>query len=257
LEDFLQAYRKLKPSLLGGYVGGVEFFAQHVLEKELSIPAPKLTWVSSAPVTDVQRQTLRRAFSAPVLDQYGCCEIYWLAAQCPQSRGLHFFLDGRFIEFLDDKNRTVPKTQLGRIALTDLENYAFPLIRYVNEDEGRWLDKTCACGRPFPLIDAVRGRVTERVLLPNGTCLSGDYLTTIFDNFPQSVKQFQLHQQEDYSIRLKVVPNDKHAEAEQEIREVESILREKTQGLAAIEIQKVPRIPHDRGKTRFIISDIE
>jgi phenylacetate-CoA ligase len=151
----------------------------------------------------------------------------------------------------------VPKTQLGRIALTDLENYAFPLIRYVNEDEGRWLDKTCACGRPFPLIDAVRGRVTERVLLPNGTCLSGDYLTTIFDNFPQSVKQFQLHQQEDYSIRLKVVPNDKHAEAEQEIREVESILREKTQGLAAIEIQKVPRIPHDRGKTRFIISDIE
>jgi len=67
--------------------------------------------------------------------------------------------DVSHVEFVDHNGEPQVDGQQGRVLITDLENYAFPLIRYENGDgpvNGR--RNKCRCGLPFPLIAAIQGR---------------------------------------------------------------------------------------------------
>jgi len=71
----------------------------------------------------------------------------------------------------------------------------------------RALTHECSCGVKLPLMDKVRGRTSDLIRLPNGKSLSGEYMTTIFDDFPEAIRQFRVHQLADYSLNIWVVPN--------------------------------------------------
>ena len=206
MRRFLGEFARLRPALLHGYVGAVDHLAQFMLDQKIQVPPPKAIWVTSAPLTPVQQRRIESAFGAPVYDQYGSCEVYWLAAQCPAKGPLHMFHDVRRIEFLDKDNRPCAEGELGNIAVTDLENQLFPLIRYLNGDMSSRMPGLCSCGVTLPLMDKVRGRTTDIVKLPGGRCISGDYLTTLFDDYPDAVRRFQVYQKADYSIEILVVP---------------------------------------------------
>ena len=255
MKVFLDNFCRMKPALLHGYVGAVDTLSGYMLEHEIKVPAPKAIWLTSSPITQVQQKRIEKAFNAPVYDQYGCCEIYWLAAECPKRTGLHMFQDIRRIEFTDDSGFSVPTCEYGQIVITDLENYAFPLIRYANGDSGRRLKKDCSCGCNLPLMDKVKGRVSETFLLPSGTRINGEFLTTLFDDTPDAVKQFQVHQQTDGSIVLKVIPNIKFQDLEQTLENVKNNLLNAINHEVPIAVEKVDSIPQKGGKLKFIISD--
>src|SRR5690606_14470352 len=128
----------------------------------LQIPSPKMCWTTSSPLTAVQRKIMERAFGCKVLDQYGCCEVFWLAQECPHQLGLHVNYDFRDITIIDEKNRSINATgEQGKIAITDFHNQVFPIIKYLNGDEGSYKNEMCSCGLPFPLLRPVKGRVTD------------------------------------------------------------------------------------------------
>ena len=253
---FLRQFQKRRPQLLHGYVGAIDVLAQYMLDHGISVPAPKAIWVTSAPITPVQQNRIEKAFGAPVYDQYGCCEMYWLAAECAARRGLHMFYDIRRFEFLDENHHRVPDGEYGDIVITDLENYYFPLIRYVNGDRGRRLPGVCSCGCNLPLMDKVKGRVSESFVLPSGTRLNGEFLTTIFDSCPEVVKQFQVHQRKDRSIEILVVPSDSPLR-EKVFQEVCEDLRKKCNHEVPVELKEVAEIPLRKGKLKYIISDAD
>ena len=256
MQIFLRQFQKRRPQLLHGYVGAIDVLSQYMLDHEITVPAPKAVWVTSAPITPVQQNRIEKAFGAPVYDQYGCCEMYWLAAECSARKGLHMFYDIRRFEFLGDNGRNVPHGEYGDIVITDLENYYFPLIRYVNGDRGRRLAGTCSCGCNLPLMDKVKGRISESFTLPSGTRLNGEYLTTIFDSCPDAVRQFQVHQLADRSIEILVVPSGGPRQ-EQVFAEVVEDLRRKCAHEVPVELREVAEIPLRKGKLKYVISDAE
>ena len=255
IKRFLDDFCKLRPKILHGYVGAVDSVAEYMLEHDIRVCAPKAIWLTSAPITEVQKQRIEKAFGAPVCDQYGCCEIYWLAAECPKREGLHMFYDCRRFEFLDENAKNVPIGEYGDIVITDLENLAFPLIRYANGDRGRRLGQKCSCGCNLPLMDKVKGRVSETFHLPSGARLNGEYLTTLFDATPFAVKQFQVHQLQDASIVIRVVPNDKFRNLDDLLGDVRRRLAEIINDEVPVSIEYVDRIPLRLGKMKFIVSD--
>jgi phenylacetate-CoA ligase len=95
------------------------------------------------------------------------------------------------------------------------------------------------------------------VKVPNGKCISGEYLTTIFDEYPDAVKQFQVHQRADYSVIISVVPNVQYMDIEPVLMCVGNKLRKDADELVAVEVRKVASISHDRGKLHFVKSDIK
>lgn len=212
-------------------------------------------WVTAAPVSAPQRRLISSVFRAPVYDQYGTCEIPWIAAQCGSGSTLHAFSDARHLEFVDGNNKPVEDGRIGRVLVTDFENHVFPLIRYDLEDRGSFCKTKCDCGLTLPTIRPILGRVTENLYLPDGTTIAGEFLTTIFDTFPEAVSAFQVHQKSDYTISVYYVPA-RESELARALPAVRALLLRRTRGSLALDFAPVSAIPHDRGKFRFIRSDV-
>ena len=249
---FLRRYCRFKPTLLQGYVGAVVQVAQYVLENKVDVVNPRLkcVWTTSAPISTVQRKLIERAFGAKVCDQYGSCEIRWIAQQCAEGRGLHVNVEHVHIEFVDEGVRPVETGTYGKTLLTDLENAAFPLIRYENGDRGRWLATACECGRTLPCIDSVKGREVESFVLPSGKTINGEFLTTIFDATPDVALNFKVTQRRDLSIEVEYVPGA--------VELPQSVVRnfEKSVGAEVpVMFRKVDSIAHDRGKIRYVVRE--
>ena len=255
ISEFLDRYVRLRPALLYGYVGAITQLAQFVVDRNLvgrvRNPDIRFVWVTSAPLSPVQRHLIERAFGAKVCDQYGSCEIRGIAQQCPECRGLHVNVEHVHVEFADGANRPVPTGTYGRTLLTNLEDRVFPMIRYENGDRGRWLDEACPCGRTLPCIDSVKGRETESFVLPNGGTVNGEYLTTIFDRTPDIVRGFRVVQHRDLSVTVEYVPSDDDAPVLKVLTDFERTLN----AGVPMEFRRVASIPHDRGKLRFVVRE--
>jgi len=256
IDGFIREFLRVRPPLVHGYVGALDRIAEHILDNGISLPPPRVVWTTSAPLTSIQERTIAKAFGSPVYDQYGCCEVYWLAAQCPAKRGLHMFWDARRIEFLDEDHAPQPVGSMGRIAVTDLLNKHFPLIRYLNGDRGRALPHSCDCGVTLPLMDKVQGRVSDTLRLPSGACVNGEYLTTLFDESPEAVKQFQVYQQKDHSIVIKAVPRERVSELPQLLHAVCDRLSRQVNYEVPVVGRVVDGIAQEGGKLKFVISDL-
>jgi phenylacetate-CoA ligase len=85
---------------------------------------------------------------------------------------------------------------------------------------------------------------------------SGEYLTTIFDDYPDAVVAFQVHQAQDYSITIRVVPNRKFQKSTEVIEQVRKKISLKACGQVNVTVKLVDNILSDRGKTRYVISDV-
>lgn len=250
IADFLTKYNRLKPALLQGYVGAVTQVAQYVIDRKMRVWSPKVVWTTSAPLRPSNRALIEKAFGAPVCDEYGSCELRWIACQCPECKGLHVNAEHVNIEFVDDNNRPVPKGEYGRTLLTNLEDEVFPLIRYENNDRGRWLTEPCACGRTLPCIDSVKGREVESFVLPSGKVINGEYLTTIFDSKPDVATNFRVTQHKDLSITVEYVPG-----VSEMPRSIEEGFRSAIGGEVSVDFKKVESIQADRGKLRYVVRE--
>ena len=153
---------------------------------------------------------------------------------------------------MDENNRPVPPNTLGKLLLTDLNNYAFPLIRYEIGDSGRLLPGKCNCGKPLPLMDNVKGRQDAVIITPSGIQLNGDFLTGIFDDFPESIRAYQFLQEKDYSLTLYYIPmNRKKVDAI--IAEVIFKLKEVSGKEIKILSKRVDQISKINGKAPMVL----
>jgi phenylacetate-CoA ligase len=252
---FLERYNRLRPALLQGYAGAIGHAASFAERTGLVLHSPRAVWLTASPVSAVQRALIEATFQAPVYDQYGSAEFLSISAECSEHSGLHVHSDARHVEFLDEAGAPCPLGKPGRIAVTDLENRAFPLIRYLNDDLGHGLAKPCPCGRSLPLMGPVTGRDSDMIRLPDG---SGMYhFSTIFNDCPDAVRAFQVVQERDYSLVLRVVPNLQNPAGARAIEKVHRGLITRVQGQVPVRLEAVEHIESDRGKMRYIISHVE
>ena len=251
---FLDEWQRVRPQLLMGYVGGLLEVARFVLASGRRPAPPQAIEATAAPVSEAQKAMLTEAFGAPVYDVYQSTEVPVMAAECARRNGLHVLADTRLLEIVDDEGRPVPPGEPGTVVVTDLRNRAFPLIRYRQGDVTSWKVDGCGCGMPFPVLNPVRGRVTDNLHFPSGLTVAGDGMTTIFDPWPRAVRQFQLVQHRDHSLTLRCVPGD-DPRADAIMRQVAAGLEQTVRREVPVRLEIVDVIPHDRGKTRFIVRE--
>jgi phenylacetate-CoA ligase len=255
IKKFIDEIKIKKPDLIHGYVGAVDAVANYILENNIRVPSPKVLWLTAAPVTKIQEDKISKAFNAPVCDQYGCSEQYFISCECPEKEGLHVFEDTVKVEFLDDDDNPVENNTYGNLVFTNLEEYGFPLIRYKNGDRSRFLETKCSCGRVLPLMDKVKGRVSDNIYLPNKNIMSGEYLTTMFDDYTDDVKQFQIIQKEDYSVTIKIVFH-KNNNVKQIVQNIYDDLQKRIQYSVDLKLEQVSEIISEKGKLQFIKSEL-
>ena len=104
-------------------------------------------------------------------------------------------------------------------------------------------------------MDTVHGRLADYIYLEHGK-LSGEGWTMSFEHCIDAVHGFQIHQHADKSVTLRVILNKANPVAKSEVEKVAEGMRTQL-GCYPLEIEYVDSIPHDRGKLRYIISDVK
>jgi phenylacetate-CoA ligase len=173
---------------------------------DTGIKPTKLTQVAtmSEVLDPAVRVACANVWSASVADAYSSEETGIIALQCPDFDHYHVQAESLFVEVLDNGDGPCRPGQIGRIVVTDLHNFAFPLIRYEIGDYAE-VGEACSCGRGLPVLKRIVGRTRNMLVLPNGDKL--------WPSFPESqmmpiapIRQFQIVQRslENVSAKLAV-----------------------------------------------------
>ncbi|MGM7698153.1 phenylacetate--CoA ligase family protein [Microbacterium sp. A84] len=254
VEEFIEQWIRVKPRLLVAYVEGATAVAAHLERtgRKLSTSAVSVT---AAMLQSGQRELLERAFGAPVFDTYRSAEIPWIAAECAAHDGLHVAADQRRIDIIDADGNPVDAGVDGSIVATDFSNEVFPLVRYEMGDRSRMLPGRCACGRAFPRIAPVQGRIADAICTPSGKRVTGG-LSGLFLSSPGAIRQMQIVQHADFSITLRYVaaaPDLADEAVMLAVRTLEDLL----DGEVRVTPLAVDAIESTAGKARLVVSEVE
>jgi len=206
------------------------------------------------------RELLMRVFRCPVFDVYGSREVAGMAYECDHHEGLHVPLQTVHIEVVGEDGRAVPHGELGRIIVTSLTNYAMPLIRYEIGDLGILADHQCTCGRVWPLLQQIVGRISDTFVKADGTLVAGQYFNYVF--FLQDwVDRFQIIQDSQSKITARIVEradaNMSEASKAAAIEEMEGKVRLVMGDDCKVEFVFEDYIePSSSGKYRFAVSHL-
>ncbi|HEY9053144.1 MAG TPA: phenylacetate--CoA ligase family protein, partial [Gammaproteobacteria bacterium] len=121
----------------------------------------------SESLPDHLRELCHEVWGVPLVDVYSTIELGYLALQCPDHAHYHVQSEGVFLEVLNENNQPCASGEIGRVIVTSLHNFAFPLIRYEVGDYAE-VGEPCSCGRGLPVIKRILGRYRNMLTLPSG-----------------------------------------------------------------------------------------
>jgi len=148
------------------------------------------------------RRLLNRAFNAEIFDFYGLTEMGIVGWECCEHQGYHLAEDTTYIEYLP----VAGMNGSYRLVMTNLHQYAMPLIRFETGDIVSEPDNAgCGCGRTFVKIARVQGRLTDAIRLKSGEKLSPYRLTCSMEGL-LGLNQYQIIQADldQFIIKIKL-----------------------------------------------------
>lgn len=201
---FAETLRRVKPRSIYGYSSALERFAVFVRDSatSLNLPGDSVVISTSEPLYPSRREMLRDVFGIPVTDEYGACELGFIAFECPAGT-LHVLEQSTFVEVLDETGEA--RTEgVGEILVTSLCSYSVPLIRYRLGDVVRLSRSGCSCGRQGATLDAVEGRTWSLFRGLNGNTVYPDIIMRLVTTYAPGIARFQAIQDrlEHIDVRL-------------------------------------------------------
>ncbi len=196
----LEYWRKFKPEWVEGYVHVMIELAKYALKNNIKVYPAKGILCTAGTLDLDMRRTIEKAFGAKVYNRYGSREVGDMACDDGRNKGMRISSWNHYIEVLDEKHKSTKKQ--GMVHVTNLNNYAMPLIRYEIGD-------IAYKGNNWGYLQSVRGRVTSLFKTRDGGFFDGCYFRTIL-NFKDWIKQFQIVQHDYDDIEYIFVPRDKN-----------------------------------------------
>jgi phenylacetate-CoA ligase len=205
--EYVEALNAFRPRHILAYAGSLYALARYVRENDLSVWPPAGIMTSAESIYPEQRAFIESVFRAPVFDRYGSREAGNMACECEHHRGLHVAAPTHRIELLRDDGTLAGPGETGEIVVTCFETFAMPLVRYRIGDRATWAESPCTCGRAWPLLAQVDGRVMDAFSTPGGGTIDGCYFTMGF--FGRDwLEKFQVVQETPDLVRVSIVLRD-------------------------------------------------
>ena len=135
------------------------------------------------------RVLAREAWDVPVFDTYSAGEFGALALQCPEHGHLHIQSENVLLEILREDGSACVPGEVGRVVVTDLHNFAMPLIRYAIGDYAE-VGEPCPCGRGLPVMRRIAGRSSNMAIDVNGRRFWPLINPVIWTDTPITQRQF-------------------------------------------------------------------
>lgn len=237
---------RFRPRFVVGYVSSLQQFAQFLLDHSFAIPGIRAVIASAEPVYQSTRDSILKAFQAPLFNTYGSREFMSIAAECEYRDALHVHAENLLVEAEAGNGEAGSE-----LLITDLHNYGMPFIRYRIGDLGSLSNSACSCGRGLPLLRRVEGRILDVLRTVDGRTVPGEFFPHIMKEVSE-VREFQVQQRSPEEVVLSVVLARPFSESSERLlrQEMAKVFTAKTR-LTINPVQSIPRLPS--GKRRITI----
>ena len=252
---FVKEWRRFTPDILFGHAHSLYIFAKFLKKSGIEDLRPKGIVATSMMLLEHERKTISNVFGVAVSNRYGCEEVGLIACECEQHKGMHINRSHVILECLDENDRPVPMGKPGKLVVTDLNNFAMPLIRYRVEDVGVLSERICCCGRGLPMLEKLEGRIADFLKKIDGTEVSGVSLVERTLTKIPGIEQMQLVQNTLHEItvnRVKGREYNQHTD-QQLLAELQMVFSK----MVNIKINDVEKVQQEQsGKYRFSICKV-
>jgi phenylacetate-CoA ligase len=261
MHDYISTINHKAPVLILAYVESAYELARFAKREKLTLWSPRAVMVSAGTLYPHMRRLIEEVFRAPVFNRYGSREVSDIACECDAHTGLHV-APTNYIEIIREDGSLASPGEVGEVVVTSLVNYAMPIIRYRIGDVAVWAERRCKCGRVWPLLKEIKGRVTDTFITMSGDLVHGEYFAHLL-YFKDWIRRFQFIQEDYDYVRLLIVPtSDDFAgvrrlaeECANEITEKVRLVMGKT---CRVDLELVREIaPSPSGKHRYTISKVK
>lgn len=208
----LEKIYRFKPLFIYGYPTALKRFATFVEQVE-NLPGSRKLKINFAishgeELEDQQRDYIERSLRCHVINGYGAAEVGIIAYECPKGT-MHIPAESIYVE-------SMPLDMMygngcKELVVTDLNNYAMPLIRYRIGDLGEISDSGCPCGRGLPTLIDLKGKIRDLIETPEGKKVHTVIFNDIFKDLLAKggkVYEWQVIQQGPIDFLIKIVKGD-------------------------------------------------
>ena len=257
LERFRERYEKHRPKVLYAYSTVLAAFAAY-LQKRGMKHRPQVLIATAEVMDNENRKLVESAFGAPLSMFYGSRDVGMIAAECSYHEGLHFHPWSSYVEF--DPIGDTPDGPAYRLLVTDLLNYGQPFIRYDTGDCVTLTEQSCSCGRWFPLVRQILGRVADGITLTDGGMIPGIMLGGQMEQMGRTfraIAQVQFVQKSLEHLHLRYVVKDDNGFKQPELKSICNAIDTLMNRPMQWTLEQVADVPRERsGKIRLCISEI-
>ena len=198
LPAVVDAIRDFRPDAIEGWPSAITVLASLLHDQGLTVPV-RAVITSSEVTTTTQADLMHTVFRGRIVDHYGQAERVVMAGSC-EAGGYHVFPDYSIVELLPVPG--VPDSW--EIVGTPLHNWGFPLFRYRTGDYVIGADPgPCRCGRAFPTLGRIDGRVSDCFTSADGRPLP---MPSIVTTDLANVHAAQIAQRGPGRFEVRVVP---------------------------------------------------
>lgn len=257
IRSYLTIINRGRVDFMIAYVDAIQQIARFARRNHVSVRPLTAIMTTGGTLTEDARAEISEVFHARVHNKYGSRDAGEIACECEHG-GLHV-LPHILAEVVDEKGNAAPAGTTGRLIITFLGNASFPLIRYDITDMASLSDRSCPCGRPFPLLDRLEGRATDFLFSCKGGFVSPVYIRHVVGvvHGKGKIKRFQLVQSSatDFTLALQPETGVNAQDVEPLKPPLLADLRAVLGEAARIDVHVVDSIPETSGgKFRYIIN---
>lgn len=213
MERYVEKINKSRRRHLMCYVDAAEALAHYCLKVGIKVRQLDSIMACAGTVTTETRNLLESVFGGKVYNKYGSRDCGDMVCECEQG-GLHIYIPNVYLEIVNSEGTAVKPGELGRILVTILGNYSFPLIRYEIGDVGSFAADPCSCGRSYPCMKTIEGRTLEFLMGTNGEYVSPVYIRHLIGVVHNKgmIRKFQFVQLSHSAYELRIEVEDGIAE---------------------------------------------
>jgi len=165
VQEILGVLAKQRGGFIFGYTQPIYKLACHAEEEGIRLERKFDGIMTTAEKLHPDQREIIEEVLGPVFDGYGSREILGKAYQCRERKGYHIIEPNLIFEKVDFAEDTK------EVIVTDLWNYAWPLIRYKIGDLIAGEFGRCECDCTWKTFDTIIGRRNELMRMPNGGVL--------------------------------------------------------------------------------------
>lgn len=236
-KEYILIIKKRKIDFLYGYASSIYLLAKFALKANIRIHL-KACFSTSEVLTDLYYNTIREAFNCDILDCYSS-----------NDGGVNAFSKNRALYEVGYncivRTETKGKVNKGPALLTDLFNYAMPLINYSNGDE-IVLSSTYS-DYNGQVLSKIEGRTSDIIELENGNVITGPGFTILFKDIP--VEHYFVEKVGLNSIECNIVKLPEYTEEHEEL--IVSTLKKQMGNDVKIELNYTDYIPLTKSGKRL------